>query len=290
MSVNKVQLKRLAEPFNQNEIFWRPLTTEKAKGMAQVTPYAKARAYRARLSGVLGVENWRMEYETGPAGGVICHLEILIERSDIVLDSHAEWVWKEDGATNPSMEKLFWSADPEEVSVKGGLSNAFKRAAQAWGIGTYLQYAPKLWVLWDFVNKCALQPPMLPTRGQMKALHAKGKDLYGDAWETERALACYHITQGQEASAHGLIERQVVYLDRVLTLRLVLRQYYGEEQGPEEPAWKEKELALVSSVTGGATNEMFLLSVEQVQHLLSNLVQHFEQIGAAEKPALEETL
>lgn len=46
-----------------------------------------------------------------------------------------EWITKSDGAGSTDIEP-----------IKGGLSNAFKRAASIWNIGRYLYELPGLWV------------------------------------------------------------------------------------------------------------------------------------------------
>ena len=71
-----------------------------------------------RLDEVVGPENWKDEYAPGPDGGVICGLSLRIED---------EWITKWDGAENTDFE-----------AIKGGLSDAFKRAGYKWGIGRYL--------------------------------------------------------------------------------------------------------------------------------------------------------
>jgi hypothetical protein len=83
-----------------------------------VLAYVTNRAIMERLDNVCGPEGWRNEYIAGPSGGLLCGLSIKVED---------EWITKWDGAENTDIE-----------SVKGGLSNAMKRAAVQWGIGRYL--------------------------------------------------------------------------------------------------------------------------------------------------------
>ena len=71
---------------------------------------------------VVGQENWTNSFTQSPNGGVLCTLGIKIED---------EWVYKTDGADNTEIER-----------VKGGLSNAMKRAGVQWGIGRYLYKLP----------------------------------------------------------------------------------------------------------------------------------------------------
>jgi len=79
-----------------------------------------------RLDEVVGPENWKDEYAPGPDGGVICGLTLRL---------NGEWITKWDGADNTEFE-----------AIKGGLSDAFKRAGYKWGIGRYLYKLESVWV------------------------------------------------------------------------------------------------------------------------------------------------
>ena len=111
---------KLAEPFPEKDIEWRVQASGNSNGRiwARVLAYITNRAIQERLDSVVGVENWRNEYQKAPDGGVMCGLSIRI---------NGEWVTKWDGAGNTDVE-----------GVKGGLSNAMKRAGVQWGIGRYL--------------------------------------------------------------------------------------------------------------------------------------------------------
>ncbi len=90
-----------------------------------VFTYVQARAIQNRLDGVLGGNNWYDCYSAGPAGGVICSLSLRI---------NGEWITKQGMAENTQIE-----------AVKGGESEAFKRAAYKWSIGRYLYEMPEKW-------------------------------------------------------------------------------------------------------------------------------------------------
>ena len=62
-----------------------------------------------------------------------------------------EWVWREDGADNTEVE-----------AVKGGLSNAMKRAGAALGIGRYLYDLPQQWVPLNDKGRFAEVPRIPP--------------------------------------------------------------------------------------------------------------------------------
>ena len=132
LTTDEVQAK-LQEPFPAADIEWRMGRCGAKNG----SPWAKALAYltnRAimdRLDAVVGCGNWKNEKpEAGPQGGLVMGLSLLINNGDHGL----EWVTKWDGAENTQIE-----------SVKGGLSDAMKRAAVQWGIGRYLYNLEEGW-------------------------------------------------------------------------------------------------------------------------------------------------
>lgn len=116
----EINLDLLRAPFGQQDIEWRAQRSgiKNGKGWVQVIPYIDNRAVQNRLDDVAGPENWRDEFDTSPNGGILCGLSIRI---------NGEWITKWDGADNSDIEP-----------IKGGLSNAMKRAAVQWGIGRYL--------------------------------------------------------------------------------------------------------------------------------------------------------
>jgi len=117
-TVKDIQAK-LAEPFAAEDIEWRVQRAGvSGQAWAMVLAYVTNRAIMHRLDETVGMDRWRNEYTTAPDGGVMCGLSIKF--SD-------EWVTKYDGAENTQVE-----------AVKGGLSNAMKRAAVQWGVGRYL--------------------------------------------------------------------------------------------------------------------------------------------------------
>lgn len=115
-----IDLSRLKANFAPDEIEWRVQQSgKKGEGAwALVLAYITNRAIMDRLDEVCGPENWRNEYARAPEGGILCGISIRLD---------GEWITKWDGAENTDIE-----------AVKGGLSNAMKRAAVQWGIGRYL--------------------------------------------------------------------------------------------------------------------------------------------------------
>lgn len=110
--------ERLQETLPEDAVKWRVQqggTNDNGDPYAMVVPYPDARWLMDRLDAVAGPENWTTSYRSGPNGGVVCSLAV---RTD------GEWVAKEDGAENTNIE-----------GVKGGLTDAFKRACVQWNVG-----------------------------------------------------------------------------------------------------------------------------------------------------------
>ena len=139
-------LARLRDFFAPDDLEWKPITISKKTGKGLAAAYITNRAIMERLDLVVGAENWRNEYRPGPSGGVVCGLSVRVVRED----GTGEWVTKWDGADNTDIE-----------AVKGGLSNAMRRAAVQWGIGRYLYDIPSQWVPIDEWGKFT-QAPRLP--------------------------------------------------------------------------------------------------------------------------------
>jgi hypothetical protein len=117
-----MNLEKLKEPFAEKDVEWRisrsGITNDKP--WATALCYITARAAMDRLDEVVGAGNWKDTYTHLP-NGVLCTLAIKIG------GPNGEWVAKQNGADESDIE-----------SFKGGISNAFKRAAVNWGIGRYL--------------------------------------------------------------------------------------------------------------------------------------------------------
>lgn len=123
-------LQALARPFHPDEIEWRVQSAAKAgKGFKLlVLPYIEARAVMNRLDEVMGTD-WQTTYEKLELD------EVKAFQCKLSLKINGEWITRSDGAEMSEIE-----------TVKGGHSNALKRAAVQWGIGRYLYNLPKFWV------------------------------------------------------------------------------------------------------------------------------------------------
>lgn len=113
-------------PFESVEAKVQVTSQDKKSGM--VVFYLDARAIQQRLDEVVGMFNWSNHYSSWHDNSQICGISIFNEKKN-------EWVTKHDGAENSKV-----------ASVKGGLTDAFKRAAVLWGIGRYLYHIEGIWV------------------------------------------------------------------------------------------------------------------------------------------------
>lgn len=114
-------MELLRRPFPAGAINWRlqrsGVNNGKAWGLA--IAYLDSRAIMDRLDDVVGNCNWSDSYrELNNGTGFICTLTLHLGGTSIS---------KEDGAQVTDIE-----------SIKGGISDALKRAAVKWGIGRYL--------------------------------------------------------------------------------------------------------------------------------------------------------
>lgn len=122
---HKALLMQLKQPFDPKFVKWRvgAINADKTKGIALA--YIDSREVNKRLDEVCGIAGWRNR--------LIEVSEGFISEIDIKIDD--EWITRSNAAGNTRVEP-----------VKGGASDAFKRAASVWGVGRYLYYLPSVWV------------------------------------------------------------------------------------------------------------------------------------------------
>lgn len=116
-----LDLSQLGKPFEGHDLEWRVqqagLGKNTGKPYALIVPYITARAIQDRLDIVVGPQNWSNHVEFTDKGVL----------STISIKINGEWVSKTDGAPFTDIE-----------GFKGGISDAFKRAAVLWGVGRFL--------------------------------------------------------------------------------------------------------------------------------------------------------
>lgn len=123
------------KPFPAEDVKWRYQKHFADKNGGWAIPYLDARAVADRLDEVVGQNRWKdsytqwHSYDTNKTekNAQLCTIYIYDEELK-------EWIGKTDGAEDSDIE-----------SIKGGLSDAFKRAAVKWNIGRYLYKFKPVW-------------------------------------------------------------------------------------------------------------------------------------------------
>lgn len=143
MSDNKY-FDALGQPFPYSDVHWRMQHVDTTKEEGFAVPYLDARAVEDRLDKVIGQDNWNDTYENWHAytetttdrdkttvkeiRSQLCTIYVYNKERDA-------WLGKTDGAENTDFE-----------SIKGGLSDSFKRAAVKWNVGRYMYKMNPIWV------------------------------------------------------------------------------------------------------------------------------------------------
>lgn len=123
--VQAAMLKQLKQPFDPKFVKWRVGATNSQKTKGIALAYIDSREVMKRLDDVCGLGGWQDRY-IPVDNGLICEIDIWIGD---------RWVTKSGTAGNTKVEP-----------IKGGGSDALKRAAAVWGVGRYLYYLPNVWV------------------------------------------------------------------------------------------------------------------------------------------------
>lgn len=141
-------LAALVAPFAAKEVHWRVGSTTKDKTKGTALAYVEARAVMKRLDSVFGPAGWSFTLRD-IAGGFVGRLTV---------------TWPSGSITN--REDV--GASSEIEPLKGGASDALKRAAVSLGIGRYLYYLPTVWVPLKN-SKYLSETPALPAWALPKA-------------------------------------------------------------------------------------------------------------------------
>jgi hypothetical protein len=164
-NIYEAMFEQLAAPFPADTVKWFPGSTTKDKSRGMALAYIDARIVQRRLDAVLGPFGWSNDFAE-VKGRVVCTIRVLNPDTK-------QWVSKADGAGDTAIE-----------GEKGGLSDAFKRAAVQWGVGRYLYDLPAVWCELDQYGKLK-STPTLPawavpegggTQAPTEANEAPGKD------------------------------------------------------------------------------------------------------------------
>jgi hypothetical protein len=154
--------RKLCAPFAMRALF------QKAAGGRTLT-YLKAPTIMNRLDDVAGVDGWDVKYEETDRG-YICTIGIRVPADD---PGEEVWVYKSDGGGYEGMTKKAGGENIEDADndEKSAYTNAFRRAAYAWGIGRYLWQAGVAEYLGDepVIPELPAPPPPPPRQQQTEA-------------------------------------------------------------------------------------------------------------------------
>jgi len=132
-----MDIKALTLPWSRDEVRWRAGSYNSDKTKALPLAYVDARSVMDRLDNIVGAANWQDRYEFH-GSRIICYLSIKI---------NDEWITKADGAGDSNVE-----------AEKGGISDAFKRAAVKWGMGRELYELKCKWMPIDAYKQIVGDP------------------------------------------------------------------------------------------------------------------------------------
>ena len=149
---------RLGEPFPFKDICWRVVERTKDKKRGLVTPYVKVGVLIDRLNSVLGEGCWSRTYQHRTIDNIPVtenNKTIIKGKVALICDIDVPGVGRNSGTGEA------WSDDPNAFTSAD--TQAFKRAAECFGIGLDLRLVEKFW--WDIdsdgkpVNMDKFAPP-----------------------------------------------------------------------------------------------------------------------------------
>ena len=151
-ALTKLALQQLKNPFNPEDIYWKPTNVKSNKCIALA--YADARTYQERLDLVFGPQNWtvaisnvfvspykvikKARYKTwnDPTSELI--------EPEQVIDGHRVMVIVRVSVNGLGFrESSGVSESEDENSITTAEAQAFKRACSMYNIGKYLYFLPK---------------------------------------------------------------------------------------------------------------------------------------------------
>ena len=133
--------EKLRQPFPAKDLKYRVGNTFDNGSRGQLFVYVDARTIQDRLDEIIGCNNWQVSYQIFENTGVICNLELNLQNEDHSFSR----VSKQDGAGFRSLN------GNDKNDLKSTISDAFKRAAVAFGVGRYFYEIDPIYV--NLVNR-----------------------------------------------------------------------------------------------------------------------------------------
>lgn len=189
----------LSDPFPPQAIHWRAQTLTREGTKALALAYLDARDVMDRLDEVCGPYGWQDSYAETASGRVMCTISIQ--------DGEGNWIAKSDGAGNTAVE-----------GEKGGISDAFKRAAVKWGVGRYLYDLGNVWAPCEFKEyQGKKQWKCWASGAEQQFSQALGK-LTGEYSQRPPAPRPEVISDGQREQMMALLDKLNFPTDRFLSV------------------------------------------------------------------------
>lgn len=144
--------EKLSQPFPAKDLKYRVGNTFDNGSRGQLFVYVDARTIQDRLDEIIGCNNWQVSYQIFENTGVICNLELTLPNDDQSFSN----ISKQDGAGFRSLN------GNDKNDLKSTISDAFKRAAVAFGIGRYFYEIESIYV--NLVNRQFTGEIVLPDK------------------------------------------------------------------------------------------------------------------------------
>ncbi|MDI3258377.1 MAG: Rad52/Rad22 family DNA repair protein [Sinobacteraceae bacterium] len=153
---DRLAQKALEAFFDSKEVEWRVGATSKDKTKAIALPYVSPKTVTRRLDAVLGANNWSFELRQAD-GGFIGRLSMTFPSGKVSV--------RENFGANSEREATGGGLAVGSA-VKGGASDALKRAAVLAGIARYFDDMPVIWVPLKEGGKQFAETPKVPAQFQ----------------------------------------------------------------------------------------------------------------------------
>ncbi len=202
-ALTKLALQQLKNPFNPEDIYWKPTNVKANKCIALA--YADARTYQERLDLVFGSQNWSVAISnvyTAPYKIIKKARrkdwkdpESEIIEPEQIIDGHRVMVVVRVSVNGLGFrESSGVSESEDENSITTAEAQAFKRACSMYNIGKYLYFLPK-YEDCEYSYGKIKNPPALPSwaipaiycedcSNEIKTTEFKDKDDNVVAWNS----------------------------------------------------------------------------------------------------------
>ena len=170
----ELTLSRLAEPFDESDIYWKPQAISKQTGKGIAAAFADPRVYSDRLSEILGADGWNCSYQLYTIPPLMPNPVAVVKPDEykvklsyrgkilVVATVSIDTLNQSHSGTGES-----WADDENAVTIAE--AQGFKRASMRFGVGRYLYDLPNdMWCDYDGKTKKFTKTPPLPDWAKRK--------------------------------------------------------------------------------------------------------------------------